>query len=318
MSRLGCFVPPYSSTNCDDSYTVKIENGTTDSWNVPFFNIFNSNEKTNDEFRKFKKHGHTYYAIPHNTTYAVRMTNNTDSRANATLKIDGEEMGVWRIESYSDIVVERPTHNNRKFTFVREASWQASMGGMKKGDSNNGLVEVTFVPEYKPFKSVMYDRETDGYLQFANKSNYDECDYSLKGNSSNALFAQNQSLSSSARFSAEPQHNFKASNANYNYSVGGTVLGDDSSQRFSTASHMTEDYSKRVIKRIRLVVAEDYRKPYVSIRTPGRAYENDFVQEDPVPPQIGRHRRGYGREYDEEYSYTGMNKNRYPSTDYQY
>jgi hypothetical protein len=37
-------------------------------------------------------------------------------------------MGIWRIDAHDSILLERPSKSSRKFTFVKENSWQATQG----------------------------------------------------------------------------------------------------------------------------------------------------------------------------------------------
>lgn len=258
-SRSDWFLPHDS----DDSFTIKIEGS-----------------MIGNNFHRFIKNGHIYYAIPHNSPYKVKMTNNSNHRANATLKIDGDTMGVWRLEAYSDITVERPTNNNRKFTFVRETSWQADMGGVARGSSQNGLVEVIFVPEIKNTFPTDFDHDI-------NYNNMPEFNTRL----SNQLFSrkesqgfQKQSNQINESMGLSDSMNF----TNSSYGVGGTVLGGSSSQRFSSASAIIEDHSRKQTKRIRLVVPEN-DQPFVSIRSRGWIGVEDEIRDDPIPPQLGRY-----------------------------
>jgi hypothetical protein len=203
-----------------------------------------------DKYREFKRNGYVYYAVPHNSEYKVKMHNGGDLRVDATLKIDGIDMGTWRIEPYSTITIERPADNNRKFTFVREGSWQGNMGGVEKGKFDNGLIEVTFVPEHRSSGQHLLQR---------------------------AIYSDSIPMSNNI----SQKYNF--STTNDSYSTGGTVLGDDSSQRFSNASYLSKDYSKKVTKRVRLVVEEN-RKPYVPLGSVSRG--SDDLYDDPVPPRI--------------------------------
>lgn len=267
-THFGCF-PPRDN---DDSFTIKIEGSTF-----------------GNEYHKFTKDGHTYYALPHNSSYKVRMTNNTDRRANATLKIDGENMGTWRLDAYSDVTVERPSHNNRKFTFVRETSWQAKMGGVAKGVSENGLVEVTFIPEIKSSffddsDSIMFDAAPRFNSGRAFGRSFAESDMMSNGLSG----LRQQSYSSTNQMNESLSFNsMNRASANSSYAVGGTVLGGNSSQRFSTASHITEDHSRKQTKCVRLVVTQN-DQPFVSIRTRGPVFIEPEIYDDPVPPQLGR------------------------------
>lgn len=271
-----------SNNEINHLYEIKIEDTEPSSsgWFDfdGYFPIF-QNDSNAREFDTFSRDGHKYYALPNNKEYGIRMVNNSDLRVNATLKIDGEVMGKWRINKYSDILIERPSHNNRKFTFVRDNSWQAGMAGVKSGAYQNGLVEVTFTPEVRSYRS-RDDDSRDGWQPYSTNFGDDSRDYLQSHtitNNNNSFTPQSASLmreSSNRSNRSNKSMNFSSTNS---YSAGATVLGDDSSQKFNSASHINEDTSKSITKRVRLVVADE-RKPYVSIRK--REYD------DPTPPPI--------------------------------
>jgi len=209
------------------------------------FSFWPEGSELGAKFRQIAKNGHTYYAVPHRSEYRVKMHNNTKYRVNATLVVDGEEMGRWRIEPYTDITIERPSHSQRKFTFVSETSSEAVMGGVDTGNCMNGLIEVTFVPE------IVCNKNVWGHMK--------------------------RTLGVPMTNSAMTRNCFNESCTSANYSAGATVLGDNSEQNFGTASNIIEDYSRKVTKRIRLVVDES-NKPYCSIKN----------RDDPIPPPLNR------------------------------
>jgi hypothetical protein len=265
--------------NHDNLYVVKIEDTPTKSGWFSGSSLFR-NDSSDNEFEKFIRDGHKYYVLPHNKEYAVRMINKSHSRVNAVLKIDGEIMGKWRINQYSDILIERPSHKNRKFTFVRENSWQAGMAGVNRGDYQNGLIEVTFIPEIHSdpyrrhvYESDDYDRSSIGNISRLSMKNMND-DSSRQSNFLDSAVPQSSMRENSESRSAS----FNSTNS---YSTGATVLGNNSSQTFFRADYMVEDRAKSVTKRVRLVVSEnENRKPFVSIR-------NDvYDYNDPVPPPI--------------------------------
>ena len=235
-----------------------------------FLRTINYNRK---EVEGFTKSGHKYYYVPHKSEYKVRMHNTTANRVNAILTIDGEYMGKWRINSHSDIVVERSAHNQRKFTFVRETGWEANMGGIVSGNSVNGLVEVKFVPEKK-------------YI-------YQDSTYSLN-NSVPVMYKDRGGVHighmgsrATTRSAHSKTNSFDSYVPNSNFSAGGTVFGDKSNQRFNDADYMDEDNKKAVTKRVRLVVDERYsysEQPYTSIKS--RSATDDYYHDDPIPPRI--------------------------------
>jgi hypothetical protein len=280
-----------------DSYIVKIE----------------SNES---EIDNFIENGHKYCALSHNTPYKIKMINNTDLHANAILRIDGEIMGKWRLNAYSDIIIERPTHNNRKFIFVREDSWEGGMGGIKKGDNMNGVVEVTFIPEIRTYDDSFHHLKNiyvpDGFgrsFPLVNRSGSDSGADSGSGSDSGSWpgswsgygygyesglgpgFKRN--ISQNAKISSDMLSydsdgigsNMKGYDRSYeSYSVGGTVLGGSSGQRFGSASHIVEDLPNKQIKRIRLIVKKT--QPYISIKTKKYVDSDIGRYDDQIPPQL--------------------------------
>lgn len=288
-------IRPFNDKN--NLYSIKIEHATQSQtgW-FGNFSFFKKEESVN-EYNSFTENGHTYFSVPHNKEYAIRMINKSDLRVNALLKIDGEIMGRWRINQYSDVLIERPSHSNRKFTFVRESSWQAGMGGVKQGSVKNGLVEVIFTPERR---TVMYDNSD--YVSFTNSIPSGMSNGMSNGMStgmSNGIpfrsatnfqdFAKSPGTNFMASYAAtnnESSRQMMNSNSGYtnnaSYSTGATVLGDDSSQRFVDASRIIEDTSRAVTKRVRIVVAER-RRPFTSIKK----NHNDQIYDDDIPPPIG-------------------------------
>lgn len=228
-----------------------------------------------DEAERFTRDGHVYYSMPRDTEYNVCMHNRSSDRVNAVLTIDGEEMGKWRINAHSEITVERPAHNQRKFTYVKENSWQEVMGGIRQGSSDNGLIEVRFIPEARVYDAINFDDIPDPSMRSFNYS------------SENSLGTRAQSYNESLSFSNK-------STNDAGFAVGGTVLGDDSSQRFGDASRIIEDEQRAITKRVRLVVDKGVRKPYASIRSRGTVFD-EGIYDDMVPPQIGRGIRSRNR-----------------------
>jgi hypothetical protein len=229
----------------------------------------------------FRKNGHAYYRLRHGDGYAIKMFNETNQHVNALLKIDSDTMGKWRIRPYSSIIIERPTHNPRKFTFVKEFSSEALEGGVRQGKNSgaNGLVEVTFIPmiDKRPARHLNYDDQDSSRefslgskpISFTNNpmtnSRDLEAHYSMDSNTeSNSMSRQSQSNK-------------------VQYESGATILGEDSEQKFGKASiEFIEDLEGKIIKRLRIVV--DNRSQFASIRDRDDGYD-DREFDDPVPPK---------------------------------
>lgn len=203
-----------------------------DKTSVSFTNQMYRRE-TRTEASLFKQNNHTYYRLNHGDEYAVKMINYTNNYVNALLKIDSDAMGKWRIKPHSSIIIERPVHNARKFTFVSESSDEALEGGVRQLENElNGLVEVSFVP--------LIDKRPDSYLDKTTNS----VPYSNSTNSTR----------SARSFSTD------------SYESGATVLGDDSEQKFKKdmSRYFVEDGDAKITKRIRIVI--DKRTRFTSIR----------------------------------------------------
>lgn len=89
---------------------------------------------------------HNYFSLPHMAEYSINLTNNRSTRCDAEVSIDGESVGIWRIEAHDNIILERPANTNRRFVFVDEKSSVAQGAGIEY-NNNNGLIKVVFSPE---------------------------------------------------------------------------------------------------------------------------------------------------------------------------
>lgn len=173
---------------------------------------------------KLMKEGYTFYAMPNLSTYKIKLSNNNAVRTDATIYIDGTQIGVFRISSYGSIIVERPTGIERKFTLIKEGTDEGVKAGIIPGNFENGLIKVVFRPEKK------HNHFTD---HFALDS------YDSKKIRSNSYQSTNC-------YSQE------------NYSSAGTGLGEHSNQRFYETSILTSiDLQKVTTLYARLVVDED-------------------------------------------------------------
>jgi hypothetical protein len=186
--------------------------------------------------RLVRINGYKYLALPHESEYKIRMFNDHNNRVNAEVKIDGEEVGTWRIEPRTFITISRPADNKRKFVFVAEGSREGNMGGVKKGRGANGLIEVKFIPEMI-LDNISYICNDD----------------------SSCLSRRSGNLSATNNMS------YGIKNNSLSFSSGGTVLGGHSRQNYGTAGSMILDYKNEITKVVRLIIDEDNKK-YIPIR----------------------------------------------------
>jgi hypothetical protein len=158
-----------------------------------FVNLIDSEEKfiplENGNF--FLEHGTEYKIIVGN--------NNKNCRANATIFVDGKNIGSFRIEKNSKIEIERPSENSkkRKFTFFSKKSREGKLGKLNKCSKLGHLkVKIQYEDIYKEFFSIANDDGT-----------FDVCD-------------------------------FNPSRIQSDSEIGGTALGKSSKQTFTNAEYM--------------------------------------------------------------------------------
>ena len=157
-----------------------------------------------------------YVALQHAQKYSLRLTNNKGVKCNATVKIDGEEQGSWRIEAYDSIVLKRPATDSGNFTFYKLESSEGNAIGLQ-ANSDLGLVSVTFIPE------KIQQQNTRSVTRSFNSSLE-----SFKGVS--------RSYGSGQGFSA-----------------GGSGLSGESGQTFGRAKEIQLDYEQETVITLRLV-----------------------------------------------------------------
>ena len=88
-----------------------------------------------------------YVSLNHNTRYRLKLWNfDRKLRCDAAIKIDGQEIGVWRIDQNQSIILERPADDPGCFTFYQAGTSEAVQVGLVVGDEL-GLIEVVFCPE---------------------------------------------------------------------------------------------------------------------------------------------------------------------------
>jgi hypothetical protein len=111
----------------------------------------------------------SYIPLHHREEYKLLLSNNRPSKCDATVYIDNNKCGTWRINGLSSITIERPAHEARKFVFLSEKSHSASMIGASEGNSHNGLIKVVFTPEkqeFYPLSATLGERNVNMYNSF--------------------------------------------------------------------------------------------------------------------------------------------------------
>lgn len=93
--------------------------------------------------------GSGHVELAHGQVYSIRLQNcNQLRRADAEVKIDGKEVGNFRLNVGCSVTLERGAEDRGRFTFFEvgsEEAQQAEVSQVSKED--RGLVQVTFRPE---------------------------------------------------------------------------------------------------------------------------------------------------------------------------
>lgn len=232
--------------------------------NQVYMNDFSLEIQTNGiKADKIVKNGSNYFVLPNESEYKLKLGNQKSVKVDAHVSIDGEKVGIWRINKYSSITIERPSNINKKFVLLKEGTSQAKSAGIKTGDDSNGLIKIVFKPE-KVKENIMYFNHISSCFNDSLQSNY----------SSNK--SMKQSTDSCAYRTSKGYNNIESSGI----SPAGTALGDHSNQKFKNVERIY-DYDDDNITTIyaRLTVNDNYIAPkYSSLKR--NAYETS------IPPPL--------------------------------
>lgn len=199
---------------------------------------------------EFCNNGARYVAL-NEGEFKLRLINNSESRADAVVAIDGSEVGVWRVNAFSSITIERPANVNRAFNFVSESSNIARRTGNIIGAESNGLVVVKFKPELKIYRTY-----SPRLIRTGNQSELEN----LRPRSPRLMSSQN--IFTNSRSIIPPSYNQMLNSL----SSGVTVLGDQTSQEFYVTDRIERyDLNRQTKIQIRLVV-KDGKPDYINIK----------------------------------------------------
>lgn len=90
----------------------------------------------------------TRVALEHGTEYAIRLSNTSSQRCDAIVRVDGKQIGIWRVNAQSHIDIQRPADDTKRrhLTFYKAGTAEAAMASIS-ANSSNGDIVVTFTPE---------------------------------------------------------------------------------------------------------------------------------------------------------------------------
>src|SRR5437870_2079975 len=74
--------------------------------------------------------------LDHERQYRITLGNHCyDRRCDATVTLDGKEIGCFRVNAGCTVSLERSPHDNGRFTFLLSASEQAAQAGVARIDA---------------------------------------------------------------------------------------------------------------------------------------------------------------------------------------
>jgi len=91
--------------------------------------------------------GSGHVTLRHGAQYVIQMLNNGPRRCDALVEVDGKPVGGFRLNAWGGLTLERPQHDDGRFTFYEAASAEGQKVGGAVAKDERGLIKVTFKPE---------------------------------------------------------------------------------------------------------------------------------------------------------------------------
>jgi hypothetical protein len=256
-----------------------------------------------------------YVEMRHGSTYKLRLRNDRSVPCDATLEIDGKDMGSFRIGPHGKILIERPANESKKFTFFKSDTREARQSGQAGvAFDAKGLIKVTFRPgvESQPVAIVTEDsRGWEGQLgsfdvptNLSRSASHSFRDIDPPTEMREALRDIFEGPQASMSDDDEPSWEATASRSRGDVTLsmkvegltasraairrespkkgrrsGVTGLTGSSNQRFSSTSALSEyDLEHETEINLRLVAVEDEREDPTPLRP--------VTRQTPIPPPI--------------------------------
>jgi hypothetical protein len=217
--------------------------------------------------------GGNYVPLRHKTEYKIKLSNSRQTKCDATVYVDGEDIGTWRVTPFNTITLERTSDVKRKFTYVDEESKEAVLSGMQTGHRDNGLIRIVFKPEKQQMKVLQ--KKNYGMSSRARGGGF------LSNGDSFGLENSNESM----QYKSMNMTKSKGATSN-NMSSGGTLLGGSSHQEFSSTSRI-QNYDTNNITEIslRLVTNNDLdieEEEFIPIARKKTSYPKRLEESDEI------------------------------------
>lgn len=188
-----------------------------------------------------------YVEVGDGEAYSLTLSNSHGSDCDATVKIDGEEIGTFRIRRYSQITLEGPPNDGRRFTFYKAGTVRGFAAGIEEGRPTNGVIEVSFIPGYSYHSLGYFSTNGEGMGMMMAQAKEEEA-YSASSYAKGFSLNSFQSPSSASRFSKQ------SSRKEFE---GATGLAGHTSQTFRSVEELDLDHSRKTVISCRLIgVAE--------------------------------------------------------------
>lgn len=108
-----------------------------------------------------------YVEIGHERPYSIRLKSFSNKRADVTIIIDGKTVGTWRLNSYQETIIRRPSDDNRQFVALFSDTAEGCEAGLDQvSRSNLGLIQIIFNVEIesRPQAVSVKTKEYQSYL----------------------------------------------------------------------------------------------------------------------------------------------------------
>jgi len=216
-----------------------------------------------------------YVELEHGKHYTLNLRNDRPVRCDAQVSIDGKDVGTFRISPNSSIRLERPSNDDRKFTFYKLDSEEGEKSELNRiGKQELGLVQVTFKPEIQvnsqiPTTWIYTSTWTPNYHRPSWGSAASLNDLSTNSNTDTLDYT-------SCEYSCSSRGLIGENSETISRSAGGTGLSGQSNQSFYNVSHLNYDEQFTTVISVRLVASE---------RRDPRPLQ-PVVTSNPVPPPV--------------------------------
>jgi hypothetical protein len=193
-----------------------------------------------------------YAELQHAQQYSLRLRNSRSTACDAKIEIDGKDVGTFRVYPFASITIERPAHDQSRFTFYKVGSGEARQAQLNESDPNLGLVKVTFMPELavKPLPTVYVSQVGSAAPWKPTATWTSSVDYN------NVTASLSTDSFGDVAMAAMPQRR-----------AGGTGLSGHSNQNFNTVAPLNYDQSQMTTIFLRLVFKSESPKPLTSYST---------------------------------------------------